>query len=387
MSHLLLPPRSRHQLPEHEAAKPTWLELFYDLVFVAVFIQIGDQLSHDLGASGFIKVLVLFAPLWWVWANVAWYMNRFDVDDVVHRLLLLVQLFFIAWMGLSVPDAFGAASTQFVVCYIGFRATMIAMYARALRYEPAQRELLMRHITHFHLPGALLWTGSLLLPAEWRPWVWVATFLWEAYSAMAPRFLALLRRFPVHIHHLIERFGTLIILVLGETFIKSITVDSPPPLSLDTVLFSAPAIATFFGLWWLYFAAIDVEQAAARVSCAENPVPWIFAHLPLALVLITMAVAKTKLFESAASGYANPLYSALYLGSLALFFALLCLVAGDRTRRAIRARLAAAAAFALLIPVALVWPLPPALLAGLATAIVAALILRELLSTSSQQEA
>ncbi|PMR69152.1 low temperature requirement protein A [Halomonas heilongjiangensis] len=387
MSHPLRPPHLRHRLPEHEAAKPTWLELFYDLVFVAVFIQIGDQLSHDLSASGFLKVLVLFAPLWWVWANVAWYMNRFAADDAVHRLLLLVQLFFIAWMGLSVPNAFGDASTQFVVCYIGFRLTMIVMYARSLRHAPEQRELLVRHITHFHLPGALLWAGSLLLPVEWRPLVWVATFLWEAYSAVAPRFLALLRCFPVHTHHLVERFGTLIILVLGETFIKSISVDPPPPLSMDTALFSAPAIATFFGLWWLYFAAIDGEHAAARVLREDNPVPWIFAHLPLALVLITSAVAKTKLFESVFSDYTDPLYPALYLGSLALFFVLLCCVAGDRRRSAMRARLAAAAAFALLIPVGIVWPFPPTLVAGLATGIVAVLILRDTLRLPAKENA
>jgi len=100
-------------------------------------------------------------------------------------------------------------------------------------------------------------------------------------------------------------------------------------------LFSAPAIATFFGLWWLYFS--DIDNATARVLCEDNPAPWLFAHLPLALVLITMAVAKTKQFESVFSGYLNPVYSALYLGSLALFCVLLCLVAGDRHRSTVRA--------------------------------------------------
>lgn len=371
-----LPPRSRHRLPEHEAARPTWLELFYDLVFVAVFIQIGDMLSRDVSAYGFLKVLVLFAPLWGIWTHVAWYMNRLAVDDAVHRGLLLAQLFFIAWMGLSVPGAFGDTSTQFVVCHLGFRLTMIAMYVRSLRYVPEQRELLMRHITHIHLPGALLWIGSLLLPVELRPLAWVAAFLWETCSISAPRCLALLRRFPVHAHHLVERFGTLIILVLGETFIKSITVSPPPPLSLEAALFSIPATATLFGLWWIYFTAIDGEHAAARMLHTANPLPWIFAHLPLALVLITSAVAKTKLFESVPGGQVNPVYATLYLGSLALFFALLCLVAGDRRRGATLARLATAAAFALLIPVVLVHPLPPIPLAWLATGIVATLVLR-----------
>ncbi|MBA4723420.1 MAG: low temperature requirement protein A [Alcanivorax sp.] len=377
MSRQLHPPRSRHHLSEHNAAKPTWLELFYDLVFVAVFIQIGNLLSHHLDAAGFLKVLVLFAPLWWVWANVAWYMNRFDVDDVPHRLLLLVQIFFIAWMGLSVPQAFGDHSTQFVVCYIGFRLTMIAMYLRSLRHAPQQRQLLIRHISHFHGPGALLWGLSLLLPPEQRPLVWVATFLWEAGNTLMPRFQALMRQFPVHTHHLVERFGTLIILVLGETFIKSITVDPAPALSLQAGLFSALAITTFFGLWWLYFTAIDGEHAAESTVCVDNPIPWIFAHLPLGLVLIISAVAKSKLFQSVITGHGNTLYAALYLATLAAFFLLLCVVAGDRRRGAVAARLGTAGVFTLLVPVAWLWPLPPMLVAAIATGVIAIMVARD----------
>lgn len=368
------PPRSRHHLPEPQAANPTWLELFYDLVFVAVFIQIGDLLSRDVSGTGILTVLLLFAPIWWIWVNIAWYMNRFDVDDVIHRLLLLVQIFFIAWIGLSVPDAFGDQSTQFVICYIGFRLTMIAMYARTLRHAPEQRALLLRHITHFHAPGAVLWALSLLLPAEHRPYMWAAIFAAEVGSAFLPRFVALMRLHPVHMHHLVERFGTLIILVLGETFIKSITTDPAPALSWQAALFSAPAIATFFGLWWLYFTAIDSERAAARMLQPENPLPWILAHLPLALALITLAVASSRLFESVTSGHLDAAYIAVYFGSLALFFLLLSMVAGDRSRRANLPRLIGAAVFAVLIP------LGEHVIPHLALSLVGALIVAALVS-------
>lgn len=368
------PPRSRHHLPEPQAANPTWLELFYDLVFVAVFIQIGNLLSRDVSASGLVTVLLLFAPIWWVWVNIAWYMNRFDVDDVTHRLLLLVQIFFISWIGLSVPEAFGDASTQFVLCYIGFQLTMIAMYARALRHAPEQRTLLLRHITHFHAPGAVLWGLSLLLAPEHRPYAWALIFACEVGSAFLPRFVALMRLYPVHMHHLVERFGTLIILVLGETFIKNITADPAPSLSMETMLFSAPAIATFFGLWWLYFTAIDSERAAAQMARPENPLPWILAHLPLALSLITLAVAASRLFESITTGQADARYTAVYFGSLALFFLLLSMVAGDRSRRASLPRLTGAAVFALLVV------LGDRLIPHVAQALVAALIIAVLAS-------
>ncbi|WP_422731001.1 low temperature requirement protein A [Litchfieldella qijiaojingensis] len=132
-------------------------------------------------------------------------------------------------------------------------------------------------------------------------------------------------------------------------------------------------------MWWLYFTAIDGENAAEETVCEDNPVPWIFAHLPLGLVLITSAVAKSKLFQSVLSGHMNPIYATLYLASLALFFVLLCVVAGDRQRSSLLARFGAAAAFALLIPVVLIWSLPPTLVALSATVIVGALVARDVI--------
>ncbi|GGY06860.1 hypothetical protein GCM10007160_37860 [Litchfieldella qijiaojingensis] len=75
----------------------------------------------------------------------------------------------------------------------------------------------------------------------------------------------------------------------------------------------------------------------------------------------------------------NPIYATLYLASLALFFVLLCVVAGDRQRSSLLARFGAAAAFALLIPVVLIWSLPPTLVALSATVIVGALVARDVI--------
>ena len=57
-----------------------------EAVFVAVFIQIGDLLSRNVSWLGIGQVVVLFVPLWWVWANFTWYMNQFQIDDVWHRI-------------------------------------------------------------------------------------------------------------------------------------------------------------------------------------------------------------------------------------------------------------------------------------------------------------
>ncbi|WP_304454678.1 low temperature requirement protein A [Nocardiopsis sp. YSL2] len=368
-------PRVRRAMSEEEASRPTWLELFYDLVFVAVFIQVGDRLSQDVSWLGVGQVLVLFIPLWWVWANFTWYMNQFQADDVWHRLLLVLQMFLVAWMGLSVPGAFEDSSTQFVLCVIGFRLTMIAMYLRTLRHAPDDRPLLMFYVWRYHVVGAAAWGLSLLLPPDQRWWVWTAVFLWELYNSNSRALAAHLSRFPVHLGHLAERYGTLVILVLGESFIKSVTVSPSPPMTVGAVLYSLPGVLLVFALWWLYFN--DVHERGHGHLRPGAAVSWLHLHLPLSLALVSFGVAKKKMFEGTVSHHLEPSYVALFLGSLALFGLLLALVAPNRTLATTLWRVGGAAVLVALIPLAVSahWSATAIMLAG--STVMGAQVVRE----------
>ena len=48
-------------LTEH-AEETTWLELFFDLVYVAILVVLGDRLSHDLTLQGVIEFALVFHP-------------------------------------------------------------------------------------------------------------------------------------------------------------------------------------------------------------------------------------------------------------------------------------------------------------------------------------
>ena len=45
----------------------TWLELFYDLVFVVVIAELTHTLSEDINLVSLGTFTFLFAPIWWVW--------------------------------------------------------------------------------------------------------------------------------------------------------------------------------------------------------------------------------------------------------------------------------------------------------------------------------
>ncbi|MEM9654417.1 MAG: low temperature requirement protein A [Actinomycetota bacterium] len=85
------PPLPR-QLLDGES-RVTWLELFFDLIYVAALIQLGDRLAGDVSITGVLRFTGAFVILWWTWTGTTAFMNRFAVDDVPHRFLMFVQMF------------------------------------------------------------------------------------------------------------------------------------------------------------------------------------------------------------------------------------------------------------------------------------------------------
>lgn len=76
----------------------SWLELFYDLIYVAALIQLGEALSENVTWAGAGQFVALFSLLWWAWIGTTFFSNRIDADDLPHRLLVFVQMFAIGYL-------------------------------------------------------------------------------------------------------------------------------------------------------------------------------------------------------------------------------------------------------------------------------------------------
>ncbi len=63
LSRLIRPPRLRTAGVEGEIRRATWMELFYDLVFVVAVAQLGSRLSGDHSLSGVLKFVALVAEV------------------------------------------------------------------------------------------------------------------------------------------------------------------------------------------------------------------------------------------------------------------------------------------------------------------------------------
>ena len=109
----------------------TWLELFFDLIFVAAVAQVAEPLRYEYTIDGLARFAPLFLLIWWAWTGQSVFSTRFDTDDVVQRGLTLVQVFVVAAMAANAKDALDSRSSAgFAAAYAAVRLVLVAQYMR-----------------------------------------------------------------------------------------------------------------------------------------------------------------------------------------------------------------------------------------------------------------
>jgi low temperature requirement protein LtrA len=295
LSRFLYPPRLRTVEEGFEERHATWLELFFDLVFVVAVAELGQNLTHDPTLHGFLLYVGLFIPVIWAWAGFTFYANRFDTDDLAYRLLILLAMFAVAVLATNTPNAIEEGGKAFAVSYVFVRLVLLALYARAIRYVPRARPLAVLYFRVFSF-GTILWLVSIAVPPPGRYWLWALALLVE----LAIPFFAW-GRLPggaVDPRHLPERFGLFTIIVLGESVLSVVLGVADTTWGVDSGLAAAGGFLAAAALWWIYFDFLD--ESVVRRGRIEGLV-FTYAHFPVLIGIATVGVG-VKLEILAAAG-------------------------------------------------------------------------------------
>jgi low temperature requirement protein LtrA len=125
------PPRLRTLTSEGER-HASWLELFFDLVFVVAITELSRVLVADHSALGFVRFAAPFFPIFVAWQGYMAYATRFDTDDLGMRLAYFAGMLAIAAMAVQIGDvADGRHTTGFALAYVALRTIILVLYARA----------------------------------------------------------------------------------------------------------------------------------------------------------------------------------------------------------------------------------------------------------------
>lgn len=277
-------PRLRINETAEELRHATWLELFYDLVFVVAVAQLAHQLSDDLSVAGFLTYAALYVPVWWAWTGQTFYANRFDTDDTLHRLTSLLQVSAVAVLAASTAEATGDRSAVFALAYAAVRFVLIIEYLRARKWVPEARPLIDRYLTGFGL-AATLWALSPLLDEPARYVVWTVAMLIDLGTPLLSRKQQ--GKLPPQSQHLPERFGLFVVIVLGEAFSGLVAGLTGGDLTVGTLSIAAAGITIAVGVWWIYFADV-AESVALRTRVAGQV--WVYGHLLLFICVTAIGV-------------------------------------------------------------------------------------------------
>src|SRR5580658_3107906 len=110
----------------------TWIEIFFDLIFAVIVIQLSDRLSNHLTMIGVLQCSALFIPIIWTWASYTVFAARFDNGDIVHWLMTFIIMFAGVIMAIQIPLALESHSTGFSIGFLIAEFSLILLYARTI---------------------------------------------------------------------------------------------------------------------------------------------------------------------------------------------------------------------------------------------------------------
>lgn len=300
-------------------ATVSWFELFYDLVVVAAVALCNDAYLTRPSWGTAITALLSIAALSWVWFMTTVFNNVFPGDDLIRRLLLLVQMGCIVVAALAVDQFDGLSNSTGLVAY-GLSILIIGVLVLRERGGARQAKVIKGGLLPIGFTALICLLGA-LLPSDYGGAVVALALAVSIGAALTARLDRAGVTTVLRVDHLRERRGLFILIILGEGFTSLVTalheIGSIPRGGIFALTFLLS-----FALWWIYFDGTFSERDGSIIT------HWrlsLLAHLTLIygmagtldlLVLVTVQ-------EEQNLGDSSLMYLAVCLATVFFSFALL----------------------------------------------------------------
>ena len=279
----LIPSRPMHPRDTtevHRAATP--LELLFDLVSVIAIAAAAAGLHHAIAEAhfgdGLLHFVAAFFMVWWAWMNYSWFASAYDNDDAPFRLLTLTIMAGALALAAGISHFFANNDLRLALAgFLVMRVAMIALWLRAAWHHSAGRMTALWYAGGIALVQ-LYWIVIVTAHPSSELWFWGLFGLGVLFELSVPALAEKQGATPWHRHHMIERYGLLNIIVLGETLLAgSMALSKAAGDHFDIALIevAVAALVILFSLWWLYFSSEDhLQSQSSRMAFI-----WGYGHV------------------------------------------------------------------------------------------------------------
>jgi len=284
----------------HQHSRVTYVELFFDLVFVFAVTQISHTLLAHFTLLGALQVTLLFLAVWWVWVFTSWITNWLNPEKTPVRLLLFAMMLGGLVLSTSIPAAFEARGLWFAIAYAAMQVgKTIFLWVSTPPSRPRTRMNAVR-IAAWLSMSAIFWIAGGVMEGQSRLVLWAIALVIE-YISPAVRFwiprygASSVADWVIEGGHMAERCALFIIIALGESIVVIGATFAELTWTTANVLAFASAFVGSLAMWWIYFH-IGAEAGSEQISKSSEPgrlarLAYTYLHMPIVAGIIVSAVA------------------------------------------------------------------------------------------------
>jgi low temperature requirement protein LtrA len=284
------------RLPNEEIERhTTWLEIFFDLIFAVIVIQLSDRLINHLTLIGLLQCIALFLPVMWTWASYTVFSARFDNDDAIHWLMTFIIMFAGIIMAIEIPVALEKGATGFSVGFLIGQSVVILLYARTIYDNLTPQNITKLYLLGFGM-GGMCWLISLLFDSPIKFILWCVGMCIYIITPWIGK-KRILSQAPLDTVYIPERFGAFTIIILGQiiaSVVFGLASTNWAPFSLLT---SIMAFILAILIWSQYYRFTLIADYKCTLGSGQ---PYIYTHIPLIISLIIIGACTEDFIKNSA---------------------------------------------------------------------------------------
>ncbi len=320
-----LPPRRFDDT--QNGRKISWLELFYDLVYVACIGQITSRIAAHTDGKDIGYAALFFVLIYWSWINGTQYYELHGNDTVRTRWFVFLQMLAVGAVAISAPAAFEGNVFSFTVSFLVIQGVIIYLLASVSFYDRSHIELSGPFLLCYAVAFALLFISLFCPPTAVLPLYLLAIVINMSAPVLSARYFNKIlasrgQQFSAS-PTLVERFGQFTIIVLAESILSIVSGFSL--VNTRTLLvwcIFCLSISISFLLWSIYFDMTNEQELKTGYRYYQF---FVFAHLLLLGALGVFGASLKNLvghFETPVP----PVLNRTIVISLAIFLAAMCVI-------------------------------------------------------------
>ena len=279
-------------MAENLLKRASWLELLYDLAFVALVAQLTYLAAdHHTTLTDALNIFFVGYTIFFAWLGTTVNRNLQEKETTLDKLFIQLQMIGAFGMSLSMPGVFQGEYIGYFVTLMLVGLVQVFMVLRMYHFNPDSAPR-TKNIVQGLTIVALLWGISGFAPA---PYHFVIMGMALALAIFTPLSKGQGNQVRLlNVSHIQERLGLFLILVLGEAMLVVALANTATDIELAQPFIVLSGVLIVLSLWWLYFEHLERFGEGVR---PKNLQMYLHSHGFLFGSIILMAAAYKNILK------------------------------------------------------------------------------------------